>query len=196
MPTIKLTDQFGLYLDAQPAAASALLKYFQQLPSLRLDQLDLKKLGGLTLDEPAVRSLKTGVSFQNPVNVGAGAPELAIGTGVHGSIEIITDAGDLPGHDDAVDLPPDTCYVAFEMEATASATVSAASGKLQFGVIDTPKVAEAPAASVLEVQLSVEPVVQFHPAGAVTSTVAPAGRVSEMATCCAASGPLLLIVKL
>ncbi|HJT90058.1 MAG TPA: hypothetical protein VJ732_19440 [Bryobacteraceae bacterium] len=133
MATIKLTDQFGLDLDARPAAGSALLKYFQQLPSLRLDNLDLKKLGGLTLDEPAVRSFRTGVSFQDPVSIGDGAPELSIGGGVHGSLEIITDAGSLPGHDDAVELPPDTCYVAFGLDATASATLSAASGRLQFG---------------------------------------------------------------
>ena len=50
MPTIPLTDQLGLNLDAQLADASALLKYARQLPTLQLNDLDLKKIGGLTLD--------------------------------------------------------------------------------------------------------------------------------------------------
>jgi len=55
MPTIKLTDQFGLDIDAQPAPTSALLKYVQQIPSLRLDSLDLKKVGGMTLEQAAIQ---------------------------------------------------------------------------------------------------------------------------------------------
>ena len=76
MPNIKLTDQFGLDLDAEPAPTSALLKYFQQVPSLHLDSVDLSKVGGLTLDEPAIRSLGTGVTFESPVTLGEGAPAI------------------------------------------------------------------------------------------------------------------------
>lgn len=133
MPNIKLTDQFGLDVDAQPAPYSALLKYLKQIPSLRLDSVDVNKLGGLTLDEPAIQSFSTGVSFANPVSLGDGGTTLSVAAGAHGSIQLIHDADGLPGHDDAVEMPPDTCYVSFGIEATASADVSGAAGPLQFG---------------------------------------------------------------
>lgn len=140
MPSIKLTDQFGFDVDAQPAPSSALLKYFQQLPSLRFETLDLNKVGGLTLDEPAIRSLSTGVSFQNPVDLGDGAPALSVAAGAHASIHLISDAADLPGYDEAVEVPLDSCYVSFGIEATASANVSAAAGGLHFGASPSTKV--------------------------------------------------------
>jgi hypothetical protein len=131
MATISVTDQLGLDVDAKPAPTSALLKYFQQLPSLKLDQLDLGKVGGLTLDQPAIHAFSTGVSFQKPVDLGDGAPSLSVGAGVHGSLAIISDADDLPGDDQT--MAPDTCYVSFGIEATANADVSIAAGALTFG---------------------------------------------------------------
>src|SRR5579872_1644398 len=100
MATIQISDQFGLTLDVQPADTSALLKYAQQLPSLQLQNLDLKKLAGLTLDQPAITSLSTGISFQAPLSLGDGAPALTVAAGVAGSLKVIHDAEDLPGHDD------------------------------------------------------------------------------------------------
>lgn len=133
MPTIPLTDQFGLDVDAQPAPTSALLKYFQQLPSLRFDTLDLGKLGGLTLDQPAIQSLSTGVSFKDPVDLGDGVPALSVAAGAHASFKMISQAKDLPGQDQTTELPPGTCYLALGIEATVSVGVSAASGALTFG---------------------------------------------------------------
>ena len=134
MPTIKLTDQFGLDVDVQPGQTSALLKYFQQLPSLRFDNLDLSKIGGLTLDQPAIRSLSTGLSFQDPVNLGDGGPTFSVAAGAHASIGIVQDASLLPGQEDATETLQDACYVSFGIDASASADVSAGAGALQFGV--------------------------------------------------------------
>jgi hypothetical protein len=133
MQTIKMTDQFGLDLDAQPDPNSALLKYFQQLPSLQINKLDLSKLGGLTLDQPALRSLTAGVSFGEPVSLGAGAPALFVATGAHATLAVITDTDDLPGQDESIKNPPDTCYVSFGLDASVSADVSVTSGELTFG---------------------------------------------------------------
>ena len=133
MATIKLTDQFGLDLDVQPADTSALLKYAGQIPTLRLQDLDLKKVGGLTLDQPALTRLATGIAFQDPLTLGAGAPALTVAAGVSGSIQLLRDAKDLPAHDDPIELAADECYVAFAIEATASTDISGSSGVLQFG---------------------------------------------------------------
>ncbi len=139
MQTITLTDQFGLDLDAKPADTSALLKYFQQLPSLQIQNLDLSKVGGLTLDQPALHSLTAGVSFSEPVSLGAGAPALLVAAGTHATLAVITDTDDLPGQDDSLKNPPDTCYVSFGMDASASATVSVTSGELTFGAAPASK---------------------------------------------------------
>jgi hypothetical protein len=133
MATIKLSDQFGLDINAQPAERSALLKYFQQLPALRFDSLDLSKVGGLTLDQPAVEALSSGLSFEKPVDLGEGAPALSVAAGAHASFAVITDVSDLPGHDDPVDNLANTCYVSFGIQATVSTTLSVPSGALQFG---------------------------------------------------------------
>jgi hypothetical protein len=131
MPTIALTDKFGLDIDAQLASTAALLQYVKQVPSLRFDDLDLKKVGGLTLDQPAIQSLSTGVSFQDPINFTGGT--FTASAGAHGSIKVICDADDLPGRDDSIDLPAGQCYLSFGIDAVVSAGVSLTSGKLQFG---------------------------------------------------------------
>jgi hypothetical protein len=138
MSSIKLTDQFGIDISAQPAESSALWKYVQQLPALQLNSLDISKLGGLTLDDPALRSLSTGVTFQEPVSLGGAA--LTVGAGVNGSISIVGDDHDLPGHEDAIELAKGACYVRFGIKATASAGVSATSGLLQFGAVPSAEV--------------------------------------------------------
>jgi len=108
-----------------------LLKYFQQLPSLTLNDLDLSKLGGLTLDQPAIQSLSTGVSFQKPVVLSDGVPTLSVAAGANASFKIVTDADDLPGDNEAMEQ--DTCYFAFGIDATVSANLAIAAGALQFG---------------------------------------------------------------
>lgn len=133
MPTIPLSDELGLDVSAQLAPTATLLQYVQQVPSLRFDDLDLKKLGGLTLAQPAIQSLTTGVSFRNPVDFADAT--LTVGAGAHGSISVITDAYYLPGHDNSIELAADQCYFSFGIEATVSAGVSITSGKLQFGVL-------------------------------------------------------------
>ncbi len=131
MPTIALTDKLGLDIDGQLAPTAALLQYVRQVPSLRFDDLDLKKLGGLTLDQPAIQSLATGVSFQNPVDFAGGT--FTASAGVHGSIKVTCDADDLPGRDGSMEVPAGDCYFSFGIEAAVSAGVSLTSGKLQFG---------------------------------------------------------------
>lgn len=138
MPTIQLTDQLGLDANVKLADSSALLKYFKQLPALRLTNLDLSKVGGLTLDQPAIESLSTGVSFEQPVSAGDGGPGISIEAGAHGSFAVIkaTPASQsLPDVlSDDVDIPEDTCYVSFGVDASVGVDISAGSGILSFGV--------------------------------------------------------------
>ncbi len=138
MANIKLTDQFGLDVDVPPSTTSALRKYFQQLPPLKLENLDISKFGGLTLDQPIVASLTTGISFQDSIPVGTGAPDFSIQAGVHGSLALIgrtpatTTIPDLLAAD--VDIPEGTCYVLFAIDGSVGTGGTAGAGSLQFGV--------------------------------------------------------------
>ena len=135
MAMIKLTDQLGLGIDLQVPPSSSFLRYFQELPSLILDHLDLEKAGGLTLDEPAIQSLTSGVSFAAPV---AATAALTIQAGAHGSIEILNRSPaqhtlpDVSGED--IEIPGDACYVAFGVTASAGAPAAQEAGRLLFGV--------------------------------------------------------------
>ena len=133
MATINLTDQLGLDVGTEAGDTSALLKYFKQLPSMRLDSLDLSKIGGLTLDRPALKALSTGLSFNDPIQLGDNGNTLTVDAGVHASLRFITDADDLP-EEVSDDKPADpVCYVSFRVEATASAGISATAGEFTFG---------------------------------------------------------------
>jgi hypothetical protein len=141
MATINLTDQLGLDVGAEVGDTSALLKYFKQLPSLRLDSLDLSKIGGLTLDQPALKALSTGLSFNDPVQLGDGAATFTIGAGAHAKLRVITDPDDLPGDEGDSKPPQQVCYVSFTVEATASVGISATAGELTFGATPSTTVA-------------------------------------------------------
>ncbi len=138
MTTIKITDQFGLDEDVALAESSALLQYFKQLPSLRLDNLDLAKTGGLTLDEPAVTELASGVSFTEPIPIGANVKELSIQAGAHGSFAICKRSPGAKGLSDVladdIDIPENTCYASLGVDASVGVTAQTTSGDLKFGV--------------------------------------------------------------
>ncbi|SPE39520.1 hypothetical protein SBA3_3270004 [Candidatus Sulfopaludibacter sp. SbA3] len=138
MTTIKITDQLGLDEDVTLASFSALLQYFKQLPALRLDNLDLAKWGGLTLDQPAVTMLSSGVSFSEPVVIGAGSPELLIQAGAHGTFALFKRVPGAKGLSDVlagdIDIPQNDCYVSLGMDATVGVNVQAAVAALTFGV--------------------------------------------------------------
>jgi hypothetical protein len=72
--------------------------------------------------------------------VGSGALALSVGAGAHASLELISDADDLPGHDDGMELPAGTRYVSFGIEATTSANLAVTSSALQFGASPSTKV--------------------------------------------------------
>ncbi len=140
MATIKITDELGFQVDANVAPSSALLKYFKALPTLVVQHANLSQVGGATLDEPAVRSLKTGLGFRDKVDLGSGAPEVSIQAGVHGSFALISRS---PGssalfspdpYGDDIEIPEGTCFVGVKIEGSTGADVSSRSGSLTFGV--------------------------------------------------------------
>jgi hypothetical protein len=188
MPTIKLTDQLGLDTAVQPTPGFAFSKYFKELPSLRLGSLDLKKLGGLTLDDPAIQSFQTGVSFSDPVSLGEGAPSMSVAAGVHGSIEFITDLDSLPGRDETLEKDENTAYTVFEIDATAGVGLSVPAGQLSFGASTSTTLELAsysrfrPKAGVLLTDAIAQTVAGFAiPLASADLAALPAGHISRAA---------------
>ena len=139
MATIKLSDQLGAVVDVQPAETSALLRYFRALPALALQDGDLTQAGGLTLDQPAVRSFKTGLSFKDKIDLGNGV-DLSGQAGTHGSFSLVRrseGATDLFGSSvfgEDFEIPEGTCYARLSFDAGAEVPLSGAVGSVSFGV--------------------------------------------------------------
>lgn len=138
MANIQLTDALGLVLDAQPAPFSSLLKYFQQLPLMHLCSDVLSKAAGFTLDQPALTAFSSGISFDKGVTAGPGGTSISISSGAHGSLELIQRTPAVVSLPDVlaadVNIAPDTCFLAFGIDASAGAAIGSDSGNLQFGI--------------------------------------------------------------
>ncbi len=137
MPTIRITDELGVNLDAEMAPGSSFLKAAGALPALLLEGGNLGQLQILTLNDPAVRSLAPSLSFARPVSLGSGITVTG-GADAGFSFRVIPPEsktlfpGDEPA--DQVEIPAGTCYVALGLQTTAQAGAEAAVGSGTFGV--------------------------------------------------------------
>ncbi len=138
MATIPLTGDVGLDANIELAPFSSLLKYFQQLPALRASNGDFSKAAGMTLDQPALTSISTGLSFDKSYSIGAGSAALTVLAGAHGSLELIqrtpsvTNLPDVIASDAAIG--EGSCYLGFGVQACVGFAVGPDAGTLQFGI--------------------------------------------------------------
>src|ERR1017187_305086 len=139
MPTIKLTDQFGLDVDVATGDLSSLAKYFGNFTSLSLAGFNLNSIAGLTLEGPAVPSFHAGLNFAQPVGIGSGGVTLQLSAGLGGALGIFVppaDGGNLFDSDRYGDnIPVDGAerYVSIVLSTTAGPGINAAVNQLCFG---------------------------------------------------------------
>jgi hypothetical protein len=139
MPTITLTDQLGLDIDVQTDVLSSLAKYAGNLSKLSLPNLNLQSLADLTLANPSVTSLHTGLNLDQPIDIGSGGVTLAVKAGVSGAMDIyVPPAGggslfqsDLYGETIPVDAGER--YVSLKLSASAGPDIGASFNQLSFG---------------------------------------------------------------
>ncbi|MFY9724270.1 MAG: hypothetical protein WB579_21280 [Bryobacteraceae bacterium] len=139
MPTIQLTDQFGLDVDVKTDLLSSLQKYAANLSKLSLTNLNLQSIADLTLANPSITSLHAGLSIDQPVNIGAGGVTLQLDAGVSGSMDIYVPPqgggclfeSDLYGETIPVDAAER--YVSIALCASAGPDISATINQLTFG---------------------------------------------------------------
>lgn len=140
MPSVQITDRLGVKLDAELAPASTLVKYARGLPGLILHGGDVSQLRILKLGDSAVQSLSPSLSFQQPVGLGAGGPQLTIGADAGVSFRVIcqtpenTSLFDDDDYGDDIEIPSGTCYLALGVHAGIDAGVEGGSGALTFGM--------------------------------------------------------------
>src|SRR5688572_2544187 len=90
MPNIKITDQFGVELDAELNEDSAIAKYIKGLTKLKFPAMKFADLQNITIDQAPLKSLETGIAFEQPVGVGIDGSDMKIGAGVSGSIKLFS----------------------------------------------------------------------------------------------------------
>jgi len=140
MPTIKLTDQFGLEVDVTTGILSSLTKYLSNFPNLSLANFNLKSIADLTLDNPAVTSAHAGLNFSQPVNIGLSGVTLAVNAGISGELDICVppangcDLFDPDLYGANIRVNGTQRYVSIRFSATAGPVGSASAGKLTLGV--------------------------------------------------------------
>src|ERR1041385_487315 len=140
MPTIEITDQLGVTIDAELAPGSTWLRYARQIPGILIAGASIQNLQILTLNDPLVKTLQPALSFQQPVQFGQDDPELTIRAEAGGSFRVIQRDDDNrflfspDEYGDNIEIPAGACYVGVGFHGTIATGVTASSGALQFGI--------------------------------------------------------------
>ncbi|HWB84144.1 MAG TPA: hypothetical protein VG675_08395 [Bryobacteraceae bacterium] len=139
MPSIKLNDQFGLDADITPGVTSALTQFFNKLPNLSVQDFNLKSVAGSTLEDPKVTSLRGGLHFSEPVDIGADGVQFQVKASGAGELSVFVppaEGGNLFDPDlygDNVHVAPHERYISLELSTTAGPEINIPAGKLSFG---------------------------------------------------------------
>lgn len=137
MPTIKLTDQLGVDVEAQINPDSTIAKYIKDLTKLKFPKLNLEELKNVTLEQAPIKSAQTAIEFEQPVNVGIDDTEMKIGAGLSGTLKVFS-AKDKQLFDpevfaDPIDIGAKQIYVGIGTTATLSTGLTHKPGDLSFG---------------------------------------------------------------
>jgi hypothetical protein len=124
-------------VDAEINPDSTIAKYIKDLSKLKLPKLNLEELKNVTLDQAPVKSLQTGIKFEQPVNIGVDNTEIKIGGGISGSLTLLsTDDEQLFDPEvfaDSINIGPNQFYVGVATSATVSSGLTHETGDLSFG---------------------------------------------------------------
>ncbi len=139
MPQFKITDGINGDVAVTPNANSALIKYFKNLSDLSVDGTRMQLAKGLTLLDPAIKTVSADVRFTEPVGIGTSEVDLVIGGGLSGVLQIFKPTGpgsklfDPDPYEDPISVALDDRYVSFAITASVNAVLGAPAGDLKFG---------------------------------------------------------------
>ncbi len=144
MPTISLRDDLDLDIEVEPNDTSAFVKYFKVIPELITRNRKLRDFAPLKLDDPAVTSFQSSLSFGQPVPIGVQDIDLTIKAGANGAINIFlpdphlgkdeTDSLFSPDkYGEDVPVKQSERYVSFNVTANVGGSVATRASDLTFG---------------------------------------------------------------
>jgi hypothetical protein len=137
MANIKLTDQVGAEIDVELNKDSAIAKYIESLKQLKLSEINFSDLAGVTIDKLPLKSLKSGISFEQPVDVGTDGIEMKIRAGASGSIRLYSlkdkQLFDSEVFGDPIPIGTNQIYLGITAIASLSTALSAKTRDLSFG---------------------------------------------------------------
>lgn len=136
MPIVKITDQLGVEIAAELNQDSAIAKYIKGLTKLKLPAIKFADIENLTIDQAPIKSLETGIAFEQPVDIGVDGSEMKIGAGVSGSLKLFS-AKDEQLFDevfgDPIVISANQFYVGLGTSTTLSSELTREKGDLSFG---------------------------------------------------------------
>ncbi|HUY12781.1 MAG TPA: hypothetical protein VMX16_04005 [Terriglobia bacterium] len=141
MPTISLTDNFGLVIDAspEPNVAAIFSKYLKNAGPITAFLHNAKPIRGIQIGQDPFTSQSIGVSFTQPVSLGVPGVELTINPQLSGTLEIVKGKWLFDADDDAfgdgipIPDPGSQAFLSAGLEASLDVSISDSSGVLQFG---------------------------------------------------------------
>jgi hypothetical protein len=136
MPNIKITDQVGVEVNVELNEDSAIAKYIKGFTKLKFPAMKFAGLENITIDQAPIKSLETGIAFEQPIDVGIDGSELIIGAGVSGSIKLFSAKDQQlfdPELGDSIAINANQFYLAVETSAQLSSELANKSGDLGFG---------------------------------------------------------------
>ena len=137
MSTLKLTDSFGLVIDATPSSASAFAKYLKSPQSLIAEFRTKRPIAGLQIGQDPFGAQSIGICFTQPVGLGVAGVELTISLQVVATVAIkkgewLFNAATDPFRD-KIATPSTQAFVSFTIKARLDPGVSTKACDLQFG---------------------------------------------------------------
>ncbi|MCM3869867.1 MAG: hypothetical protein ND895_04070 [Pyrinomonadaceae bacterium] len=137
MPSIKLTDQVGVDVEVELKENSAIAKYLKDLSKLKLSKLQFEDLKNIPLDQVPLKTLETGITFEQPIGLGVDDTELTIAAGVSGGLKLLSAKDkqlfDTEVFGDPITIRDDQIYVGAQATAKVSSELTNKSGDLSFG---------------------------------------------------------------
>jgi hypothetical protein len=135
--TIKVTDAFGLVVNASPSPLSIFSKYLKSPDAIVGVLRDPKNIKDAEIGQDPFQSTTVGISFDKLIELGTSGVELTIDPELLATIAI--KKGDSlfdPANDpfgDKIAIPPNQAYVSTALEAKLDVGLGEGAGDLQFG---------------------------------------------------------------
>lgn len=136
MPTIDITDKFGLKIDVDPSPISSLAKYLKAPPSISAILHSVQDIRNLKISENPFTSQSLGLEFTEPVKLGSTGAELDIAPSLSGAVavasgEALFDSASDP-YGDAVAIPADNAYLSLGVKGALTLSGANSTGLLGF----------------------------------------------------------------